>query len=208
MKKLISLLLAAAMVFALAACGAQETDADSIVIWHDKEDAVAEVLQSYLSEALPDYTITLEKKTSLTDSLKLVGNDPSSAPDMFIFAHDKIGLFAEMGILAPIEGLLPEGELANYLPMTTEAAAYKGTAYQLPLYFETLLFMYNSKYMTAEMVPETTEELYAYMEANTGRDRFGFVEQHSTAYYSAAWIHASAARSSAPTACPSPSRRP
>ena len=189
MKKLLSLLLAAAMVFALAACGAQETDADSIVIWHDKEDAVAEVLQSYLSEALPDYTITLEKKTSLTDSLKLVGNDPSSAPDMFIFAHDKIGLFAEMGILAPIEGLLPEGELANYLPMTTEAAAYKGTAYQLPLYFETLLFMYNSKYMTAEMVPETTEELYAYMEANTGRDRFGFVEQHSTAYYSAAWIH-------------------
>ena len=189
MKKLLSLLLAAAMVFALAACGAQETDADSIVIWHDKEDAVAEVLQNYLSEALPDYTITLEKKTSLTDSLKLVGNDPSSAPDMFIFAHDKIGLFAEMGILAPIEGLLPEGELANYLPMTTEAAAYKGTAYQLPLYFETLLFMYNSKYMTAEMVPETTEELYAYMEANTGRDRFGFVEQHSTAYYAAAWIH-------------------
>ena len=189
MKKLFSLLLALAMVFTLAGCGSQEVDTGSIVIWHDKEDAVAEVLQNYLNEALPDLTITLEKKTSLTDSLKLVGNDPSSAPDMFIFAHDKIGLFAEMGILAPIEGLLPEGELANYLPMTTEAAAYKGTAYQLPLYFETLLFMYNSKYMTAEMVPETTEELYAYMEANTGRDRFGFVEQHSTAYYSAAWIH-------------------
>ena len=189
MKKLFSLLLALAMVFTLAGCGSQEVDTGSIVIWHDKEDAVAEVLQNYLNEALPDLTITLEKKTSLTDSLKLVGNDPSSAPDMFIFAHDKIGLFAEMGILAPIEGLLPEGELANYLPMTTEAATYKGTAYQLPLYFETLLFMYNSKYMTAEMVPETTEELYAYMEANTGRDRFGFVEQHSTAYYSAAWIH-------------------
>ena len=27
------------------------------------------------------------------------------------------------------------------------------------------------------------------MEANTGRGRYGFVEQHSTAYYSAAWIH-------------------
>ena len=189
MKKLISLLLAALMLFALAACGGQASDPKSIVIWHDKEDAVAEVVQSYLNEALPDYTITLEKKTSLTDSLKLVGNDPSSAPDMFIFAHDKIGLFAEMGILAPIEGLLPEGELENYLPMTTEAASYKGTAYQLPLYFETLLFMYNSRYTTDEMAPETTEELYAYMEANTGRDRYGFVEQHSTAYYSAAWIH-------------------
>lgn len=73
--------------------------------------------------------------------------------------------------------------------MTVEAATYKGTVYQLPLYFETLLFLYNSKYMTPEMAPETTEDLYAYMEANTGRDRFGFVEQHSTAYYAAAWIH-------------------
>ena len=189
MKKICAILLALVLILTLAACGGKETDQNSLVIWHDKEDAVAKVLEDYLKTALPDYVITLEKKTSLTDSLKLVGNDPSSAPDMFIFAHDKIGLFAEMGILAPIEGLLPEGELANYLPMTTEAAAYKGTAYQLPLYFETLLFMYNSKYMTAEMVPETTEELYAYMEANTGRDRYGFVEQHSTAYYSAAWIH-------------------
>ncbi len=189
MKKFFSLLLALAMVFSLAACGSQEADTNTIVIWHDKEDAVAEVLQSYLNEALPDLNITLEKKTSLTDSLKLVGNDPSSAPDMFIFAHDKIGVFAEMGILAPVEGLLPEGELTNYLGMTTEAATYKGTVYQLPLYFETLLFMYNRRYMTDDMVPSTTEELYSYMEANTGRDRYGFVEQHSTAYYSAAWIH-------------------
>lgn len=189
MKKLFSLLLALAMVFTLAGCGSQEVDTGSIVIWHDKEDAVAEVLQNYLNEALPDLTITLEKKTSLTDSLKLVGNDASSAPDMFIFAHDKIGVFAEMGILAPVEELLPEGELSNYLGMTTEAATYKGTVYQLPLYFETLLFMYNRKYMTDDMVPSTTEELYSYMEVNTGRDRYGFVEQHSTAYYSAAWIH-------------------
>lgn len=189
MKKLFSLLLALAMAFSLAACGSQEADTNSIVIWHDKEDAVAEVLQNYLNEALPDLNITLEKKTSLTDSLKLVGNDASSAPDMFIFAHDKIGVFAEMGILAPVEGLLPDGELANYLDMTTEAATYKGTVYQLPLYFETLLFMYNRRYMTDDMVPSTTEELYSYMEANTGRDRYGFVEQHSTAYYSAAWIH-------------------
>lgn len=189
MKKLLSLLLAAAMVLSLSACIAREEDTGGIVIWHDKEDAVAQVLQAYLEEALPDLDITLEKKTSLTDSLKLVGNDPSSAPDMFIFAHDKIGVFAEMGILADIEGLLPEGELENYLDMTTEAAAYKGTAYQLPLYFETLLFMYNRRYMTDDKAPSTTEELYAYMQANTGRDRYGFVEQHSTAYYSAAWIH-------------------
>jgi len=189
MKRIISLLLVATLLVPLAACGGGSVETNKLTVWHDKEDAVIEALSAYLAEAAPEVEVAFEKKTSLTDSLKLVGNDPASAPDMFIFAHDKIGVFAEMGILAPVEGLLPEGELTNYLGMTTEAATYKGTVYQLPLYFETLLFMYNRRYMTDDMVPSTTEELYSYMEANTGRDRYGFVEQHSTAYYSAAWIH-------------------
>ena len=180
------------MLLGLTACGAQAAnpaDTNKLVIWHDKEDAVIATLEAYLSQSVPDLEIEFEKKTSLTDSLKLVGNDPGAAPDLFIFAHDKIGVFAEMGILAPIEPLLEDGALEHYLPMTLDAAAYKDTLYQLPLYFETLLFMYNRRYMQDGEVPSTTEELYTYMENNTGRGRYGFVEQHSTAYYSAAWIH-------------------
>ena len=188
---MVAVLLAVAMLISLAACGSgkTQTDPNRLVIWHDKEDAVIETLSAYLKEALPDAEIVFEKKTSLTDSLKLVGNDPNSAPDLFIFAHDKIGVFAEMGILSPITELLDEGVLEDYLDMTLEAASYKGTIYQLPLYFETLMFMYNRRYMQDEEVPATTDELLSYMEANTGRGRYGFVEQHSTAYYSAAWIH-------------------
>lgn len=192
MKRLFSILLCACLLLSLAACGEQALDpaeANKLVIWHDKEDAVIAALESYLTTAAPDLEIIFEKKTSLTDSLKLVGNDPSAAPDMFIFAHDKVGVFAEMGILAPIQPLLAEGALENYLPMTLAAVTYKDTLYQLPLYFETLLFMYNRRYMQDEEVPTTTDELLTYMENNTGRGRYGFVEQHSTAYYSAAWIH-------------------
>ena len=192
MKRLLSILLCVCLLLSLAACGEQTLDpaeAKRIVIWHDKEDAVIAALETYLATAAPDLEIIFEKKTSLTDSLKLVGNDPSAAPDMFIFAHDKVGVFAEMGILAPIQPLLAEGALDNYLPMTLAAATYKDTLYQLPLYFETLLFMYNRRYMQDEEVPATTDELLTYMENNTGRGRYGFVEQHSTAYYSAAWIH-------------------
>ena len=192
MKRLLSIFLCVCLLLSLTACGEQTLDpaeANKLVIWHDKEDAVIAALETYLATAAPDLEIIFEKKTSLTDSLKLVGNDPSAAPDMFIFAHDKVGVFAEMGILAPIEPLLEEGALENYLPMTLEAATYKDTLYQLPLYFETLLFMYNRRYMQDEEVPATTDELLTYMENNTGRGRYGFVEQHSTAYYSAAWIH-------------------
>ena len=192
MKRLLSLFLCFCLVLSFAACAPEEktqADANRLVIWHDKEDAVIAALQKYLSAAVPELEVEFEKKASLTDSLKLVGNDPSSAPDLFIFAHDKIGVFAEMGILAPVEPLLEPGAMKDLLPMTLEAAAYKGTVYQLPLYFETLLFLYNRRYMQDEEVPATTEALLSYMENNTGRGRYGFVEQHSTAYYSAAWIH-------------------
>lgn len=192
MKRFLALILALLMVFPLAACGQAGGSADdpnTLVVWHDKEDAVIEALQTYLEKALPDVNVQFEKKTSLTDSLKLVGNDPSSAPDLFIFAHDKIGVFAEMGILTPITDLIAKDELSDYLPMTLDAATYKGSLYQLPLYFETLLFMYNRRYMQDEEVPATTDDLLDYMKENTGRGRYGFVEQHSTAYYSAAWIH-------------------
>ncbi len=191
MKRLITLILCLLMLLSLTACGGStdSADANKLVIWHDKEEAVIAALSDYLAQAAPDLDVQFEKKTSLTDSLKLVGNDPSAAPDLFLFAHDKVGVFAEMGILAPVAPLLEDGTLDAFLPMTIDAATYKGTLYQLPLYFETLLFMYNRRYMRDEEVPATTEALYSYMENNTGRGRYGFVEQHSTAYYCAAWIH-------------------
>ncbi len=173
----------------LSGCAKKAVDTNHIVIWHDKEDAVVEVLQAAFAEALPDVTVELVRKDGLTEALKLVGNDPSAAPDLYLFAHDKIGVYAELGILAPITDFVDEATLENYLPVTIESATYQGTLYQLPLYFETLLFLYNKDLMSESEVPKTTEALYSYMEANTSGGHYGFVEQHSTAYYSIPWIN-------------------
>ncbi len=161
----------------------------TITIWHDKEDAVIAVLQEAVQALEPEVTVLFEKKTGMTESLKLVGNDQNAAPDMYFFAHDKIGVYAEMGILTPITELLGEDALAGYVPLTIQGATYQGTIYQVPLYFETLLFMYNKKYMAQEDVPATTEQLYSYMQRKTKYGHYGFVEQHSTPYYAAGWIH-------------------
>ena len=196
MKRLIALSLSLCMVGTmLAACSssqdtAQEDGPVTITIWHDKEDEVAAALQAELDQLAPDIVVNLERKDGLTDSLKMVGNDPNSAPDMYFFAHDKIGVYAEMGILAPITDFIDEETLNQYIPMTIEAATYKGEVYQLPLYFETLLYMYNRLYMSDDEVPQTTEELYSYMQETTQGGHYGFVEQHSTAYYAAGWLHA------------------
>lgn len=176
-------------LFILMACQSTEP-INTITIWHDKEQAVADVIETHLQEAFPEITFNLIRRESLTDTLKLVGNTASSSPDMFIFAHDKVGLFSEIGILEPITSFLEPNELEAFLPITLEAVTYKDTIYQLPFYFETLLFMYNQDRLNAEDVPKTTEDLLDYMRHVTDARRFGFVEQHSNAYYAAGWIHA------------------
>ena len=198
-KALAVLLTAGLSAGALTGCGSssaednvQESKTDgevTITIWHDKEDAVTQVLESEFVQLEPQIHVILEKKSDLTEALKMVGNDPKAAPDMYFFAHDKIGVYAEMGILSPITDILPAEELDAYMDNTIEAATYKGTVYQLPIYYETLLFMYNRLYMKDEEVPATTEELYAYMQENTRGGHYGFVEQHSTPYYAAGWIN-------------------
>ena len=170
-------------------CGTKEENFTTITIWHDKEDEVVAALQAELDKLAPEIIVDLERKSGLTESLKMVGNDPNAAPDMYLFAHDKIGVYAEMGILSPITNFIPKEKLDDYIDITVKAASYKGETYQLPIYFETLLFMYNKEYMTDDEVPKTTDELFLYMQRNTVGGRYGFVEQHSTAYYSTGWIH-------------------
>lgn len=190
MRKALALILTLILCITLTGCGSPEKTASgpvSITIWHDKEEAVIAVLEEVLAVLEPDIHVVFEKKSGLTESLKLVGNDKNAAPDMYFFAHDKIGVYAEMGVIAPISDFVDVSEKAGYVPLTVKGATYRGKVYQMPLYFETLLFMYNRKYMTD--VPATTEQLYSYMERKTRYGHYGFVEQHATPYYAAGWIH-------------------
>lgn len=163
-----------------------EAEPVKITIWHEADATIADTLQKQLGSLAPAIEVTLERKEQMSDALKLVGNDPSSAPDMYFWAHDKIGVFAAMGILSPITDVIEQSELADLLPMSTEAGTYEGSIYQLPVYFETLLFMYNKDLM--EEAPATTDELLEKMKAETTDDMYVFVEQHSTAYNASCWI--------------------
>lgn len=161
-------------------------------IWHDADEAIMAVIQNRVNETLKDDKISVifEKKTGLTDQLKLYGTDTANGPDMYFYAQDSIGMFAEMGILTPITDLISEDAMSDLLPMTLEAGTYKSVKYQLPVYFETLLFMYNKDLWKGE-IPSTTEDLYDYMVTNTDIDAgtYAVLNQHSTAYNVAPFIN-------------------
>lgn len=163
-----------------------------VKIWHDGDEAIMAVIADTVNEALKDQKISIsfEKKSGLTDQLQLYGNDAANGPDLYFYAHDSLGTFVEMGIAAPISDIAGEEVFSGLLPMTVEAGTYKDVSYFIPVYFETLLFMYNKELWEGE-VPDTTEELYAYMEAHTdtGAGTYAVVNQHSTAYNVAPFIN-------------------
>ncbi len=165
----------------------ETTEPVTITIWHDTSDEIGALLQTELDKLSPDIKAEVVKKEKMTEALKLVGDDPDSAPDMYFFAHDKIGTFAEMGILSPVTDFLSEEDLQDMIPMTIEAGTYKDALYQAPIFFEATMLLYNKALM--KEVPATTEELYKYAKENTKDGIYGLLEQHSTAYFAAAWMH-------------------
>ncbi len=215
MRRKISILLCAALTAAsFAGCGGGNADnsstegstavdtesvssevtaeATEIKIWHDGDEAIMQTIADCVNEQLASEQITVvfEKKSGLTDQMQLYGNDETNGPDMYLYAHDSLGTFAEMGILAPVTDVIGEDVLADLLPMTVEAGQYKDEQYLLPVYYETLLFLYNTDLWEGE-VPSTTEELYDYMVAHTDVDAgtYAVVNQHSTAYNVAPFIN-------------------
>lgn len=199
MKKKLAVLLCAVMsIGMMAGCSGLGTEGGStegaagntsdktdISIWHDGDEAIMKVIESQVNADLSEENITVsfEKKSGLTDQIKLYGSDEYNGPDMYMYAHDSLGTFVEMGVLAPITDVVSEDVYQDMLPMTVEAGKYKGEQYLLPIYYETLLFMYNKELWEGD-VPSTTEELYEYMTAHTDTDAgtYALVNQHSTAY--------------------------
>lgn len=171
----------------------QGSEGIHLKIWHDGDEAIMSTMEKDVNEMLEEEGIhvSFEKKTALTDQLKLYGTDEVNGPDMYFYAHDSLGMLAEMGILAPISDVSDTAALNGELnKMTLEAVEYKDTQYMVPVYFETLLFLYNKGLWEGE-VPDSTDELYAYMEAHTDTDAgtYGVVNQHSTAYNVAPFIN-------------------
>lgn len=210
MKKFLAILLGALMLMSLlAACGsADEPAAESaapesaapaseapqteepaesveLTVWHDNDEALMQAMADAANALLEGtgVTLTFEKRTGLSDQLKLYGGDAANGPDMYLWAHDSLGTFVAMDILEPLADLIDESVLADDLPLTVEAGQIGGTQYLLPVYFETLLFLYNKDLWQGD-IPATTEELYEYMVDNTdaAAGTYAVVNQHSTSY--------------------------
>ncbi|ASJ06340.1 extracellular solute-binding protein [Thermococcus pacificus] len=145
---------------------APETDCGSgdIVIWHAMQPNELEVFQSLAEEYMamcPGVTITFEQKPDLESALK-AAIPTGQGPDLFIWAHDWIGKFADAGMLEPIDDYVTDDILKDFAPMAVDAIQYKEHYYAMPFAAETVAVIYN-KNMVSEP-PRTFDEMKAIME--------------------------------------------
>ena len=157
-----------------------------VKIWHDGDEAIMQTIADQVNSQLEEdgITVTFEKKTDMPSQLKLYGNDPANGPDMYFYAHDVLGTFVAMDIWAPLTDVIDtDSVLAKALSLTVEAGQLDETQYLLPVYFETLVFIYNKDLWEGD-IPTTTEDLYDYMAAHTdtAAGTYAVVNQHTNAY--------------------------
>ncbi len=159
-----------------------------LTLWCEYEPPTVDVLNQQLKKLLPSISVTAVRRTELSEAMKQFGSDANSAPDLFAYAHDKLGLWVTMGIIEPLDRYFPAEKQKDFLPMTLEAARYNGKIYAMPLYYETLLFMYNRKLLDSP--PKTTDELLALMKERRKDGNYGFVEMYTSSYFAAPWFNA------------------
>ncbi|ASJ01117.1 extracellular solute-binding protein [Thermococcus gorgonarius] len=141
-----------------------ECGSGNVVIWHAMQPNELEVFQSLAEEYMamcPDVTITFEQKPDLESALK-AAIPTGKGPDLFIWAHDWIGKFADAGMLEPIDEYVTDDILKDFAPMAVDAIQYKGHYYAMPFAAETVAVIYNKK-MVSEP-PKTFDEMKAIME--------------------------------------------
>jgi arabinogalactan oligomer/maltooligosaccharide transport system permease protein len=156
-----------------------EASQAEVVLWHAyngaERDALIQVVDAF-NASHPNAKVVVSgvPHEAITDKLT-VAIPRGHGPDLFIYAHDRIGGWAEGGHIAPIELLVDEAMLDRHETACVFALAYGPSLYGLPLAHKALAL-----YVRTDLVPEPPEDfasLLAIAKRHTEpkRARYGLV---------------------------------
>ena len=142
--------------------------------------------------ALSDIGKTFEKEVGAPVKVetqeKIIDNFQAAAqsgkgPDIFFWANDRIGEWADSGLLKPLD--IKEKFKAKYLPMSWDAVTHKQHIWGYPVALETASLIYNKKLVTGK-VPTQLSELPAFGKELKAQDPHAIVIMwdYKTPYFS------------------------
>jgi arabinogalactan oligomer/maltooligosaccharide transport system permease protein len=178
---------AAALAALLAWNSAARTD--EIVLWHSyrgDEQAALEQLVARWNVRRPERKVRSLAVPHEGYANKLTTAIPrGQGPDLFVFAHERIGDWAAAGLLRDLGPELTGEERAAASP----ALESGGRVYGLPLAYKSLALFFNRDLVRGP--PADTDELVAVAERlrDPGRGAFGLAWEAGSFYFHAPWLH-------------------
>ncbi len=183
--------LCALLAFAMlgAGCAGQAAFKHEVVLWHPYRAAEEHALSIVLADierANPGLKITALAVPYDAFITKLDATVPRGiGPDLFIYAHERIGDWAARGFLQPIA--LDPAEQADLLPSALDALRHDGKLYGLPLAFKCVALFYRTDQIPSP--PVTTDDLIRMARAQASSGRVGLAYEAESFYLQAAWLH-------------------
>lgn len=195
---------AAAFFGVLLLFGARvEAGSEPLTLWHsyrgEEERALSMVLERY-EEATGESVRALGIPHDAFASKITTAIPRNNGPDLFIFAHERLGGWVNAGLVSPLDLPLREGSDSEFLPGTLEALRYKERLYGLPLAFKSLVLFYN-KALVKE-APPTTDALLKVARGLKERGHYGIAYQSNLFYFHAPWYFGFGGKLNLPEATP------
>jgi maltose/maltodextrin transport system substrate-binding protein len=113
-----------------------------LLVWMDADRT--RTLEPILKKFQDQYAIKvhLESPQNITDSFPTAAQS-GKGPDIVIWAHDKVGEWADAGLISPIE--VHHETREKYLPQAWEAVTHADRVWGFPIGLETVTLIYNKK---------------------------------------------------------------
>lgn len=178
---------------AALAAGCAGPGDDRLTLWHAYRGGEARALElacAQIAAARPELAVRLVAIPFDAFVNKVSVAVPNgNGPDLFLYAHDRVGDWAARGILEPIEFWVDLPLVERFFPRTLDALVYRGALYGLPLAFKTLALFRDTTLVPS--APETTAELEATVRALRTRDPKiqGIAWELDSLYFHAPWLH-------------------
>jgi maltose/maltodextrin transport system substrate-binding protein len=113
-----------------------------LLIWMDADRGRA--LQAMAKKFDDDFglKVTIETPEKITDCFPIAAQ-MAKGPDIVIWAHDKVGEWAEAGLIAPVE--ISEEFKNKFFPKAWQAVLHGERIWGYPIALETVTLIYNKK---------------------------------------------------------------
>ena len=99
-------------------------------------------------------SVKVETQEEIPDKFQAAAQS-GKGPDIFFWAHDRIGEWADAGLLKPL--MIKEDFKAAFLPMAWEAVTHRKRIWGYPLALECVSLIYNKKLVTGKPPAQLSE---------------------------------------------------